>query len=103
VSEPILFLVSRGLLEHKDRMGAAIWEYLWFVDRVTKDEPDGNGKFNGLVLGGTPFKAEVIAQDLHEHVKTVLQNVRKLEAQGYIIRKRHEGNLCSFIVTNSKK
>jgi hypothetical protein len=101
--EPILFLVSRGLLEHKDRMGAAIWEYLWFLDRVTKDDPDGNGKFNGLVLGGAPFKAELIAHDLHEHVKTVLQNVRKLEAEGYIIRRRHTGNLCSFTVTNSKK
>lgn len=103
MSEPILFLVSRGLLDHKPRMGAAIWEYLWFLDKVTKDDPDGTGKFNGLVLGGAPFKAEVIARDLGEHVKTVLQNVRKLEAEGYIIRKRHTGNLCSFTVTNSKK
>ena len=55
--EPILFLVSNGLLEHKDRMGAAIWEYLWLIDKVTKDEPDGNGKFNGVVLGGKPISA----------------------------------------------
>jgi hypothetical protein len=101
--EPILFLVSNGLLEHKPRMGAALWTYLWFVDKVTKDEPDGKGKFDGLVLGGIPFKAERIAHDLNDHVQTVLENVRKLEAEGYIIRKRHAGNLCSFIVTNSKK
>ena len=102
-SGPILFLVSNGLLEHKPRMGAALWTYLWFVDKVTKDEPDGRGKFDGLVLGGIPFKAERIAQDLNDHVQTVLENVRKLEAEGYIIRKRHAGNLCSFIVANSKK
>ncbi len=101
--EPILFLVSNGLLEHKDRMGPALWTYLWFIDKVTKDEPDGKGKFDGLVLGGTPLKAEKIAHDLNDHVQTVLENVRKLEAEGYIIRKRHAGNLCSFVVTNSKK
>ncbi len=101
--EPILFLVSNGLLEHKPRMGMALWTYLWFVDKVTKDQPDGKGKFDGLVLGGIPFKAERIAHDLDDHVQTVLENVRKLEAEGYILRKRHAGNLCSFIVTNSKK
>src|SRR5215472_9591707 len=102
-ARPIQFPISKGLLEHKPRMGAAIWEYLWFIDKVTKDEPDGNGKFNGLVLGGTPFKADVIAHDLHEHVQTAFHNIRKLEREGYVIRKRHAGNRCSFKVTNSKK
>ena len=102
-ARPIQFAISKGLLEHKPRMGAAIWEYLWFIDKVTKDEPDGNGKFNGLVLGGTPFKADVIAHDLHEHVQTAFHNIRKLEREGYVIRKRHAGNRCSFKVTNSKK
>jgi hypothetical protein len=101
--EPILFLVSNGLLEHKPRMGMAVWTYLWFLDKVTRDVPDGKGKFDGLVLGNTPFKAERIAHDLHDHVQTVLENVRKLEVENYIVRKRHAGNLCSFIVTNSKK
>lgn len=101
--EPILFLVSNGLLEHKPRMGMAVWTYLWFLDKVTQDVPDRKGKFDGLVLGGIPFKAERIAHDLNDHVQTVLENVRKLEAEGYIVRKRHAGNLCSYIVTNSKK
>lgn len=102
-SEPILFLVSRGLLEHKPRMGGAIWVYLSLLDKVTKDTPAEDGKFNGLVLGGVPFKAETIAHELHEHVQTVLRSLRTLEGEGYIIRKRHAGNLSSFIVTNSKK
>jgi hypothetical protein len=101
--EPILFLVSNGLLEHKPRMGAAIWEYLWFIDRVTKDEPDGSGKFNGLVLGGQPVSALTIARDLREHVNTAATNIKALESAGYIIRRRRPDNRCSYVVTNSKK
>jgi len=101
--EPILFVVSRGLLEHKPRMGAAVWEYLWFIDKVTKDEPDGNGKFNGLVLGGAPVSAATIANDLHEHLNTAKANIKLLEAEGYIVRQRRPNNRCSYVVTNSKK
>ena len=99
----ILFLVSNGLLEHKPRIGTAIWEYLWFIDRVTKDEPDGKGKFNGLVLGGQPVSAVTIARDLREHVNTAKSNTKALEDEGYIIRRRLPDNRCSYVVTNSKK
>jgi hypothetical protein len=103
MNEPILFLVSRGLLDHKPRMGPAIWEYLWFIDRVTKDEPDGKGKFNGLVLGGQPVSAASIARDLNEHVNTAKMNIKALEVEGYIVRRRRPDNRCSYVVTNSKK
>jgi hypothetical protein len=99
----ILFLVSNGLLEHKPRIGTAIWEFLWFIDKVTKDEPDGNGKFNGLVLGGQPVSAATIARDLREHVNTAKANIKALEAKGYITRRRLPDNRCSYAVTNSKK
>lgn len=102
-SEPILFLVSNGLLEHKDRMGAAIWEYLWLIDRVTKDEPDGLGKFNGVVLGGKPLSAAMIASDLKEHINTAKINLRSLEVGRYIVRHRLSDNRFSCTVTNSKK
>jgi hypothetical protein len=101
--EPILFLVSNGLLEHKDRMGAAIWEYLWLIDKVTKDEPDGQGKFNGVVLGGKPLTAATIACDLKEHLNTAKINLRALEVGGYIVRHRLPDNRFSCTVTNSKK
>lgn len=103
MAEPVLFLVSRGLLEHKGRMGASIWEYLWFIDRVTKDEPDGHGKFNGLVLGGAHVTAAQIARDLHEHINTAKRNIQSLEAHGYIKRRKHSDNSWSVIVTNSEK
>jgi hypothetical protein len=97
--EPILFLVSNGLLKHKDRMGAAIWEYLWLIDKVTKDEPDGQGKFNGVVLGGKPLSAAMIASDLKEHINTAKINLRSLQVSGYIVRHRLPDNRFSCTVT----
>ncbi|MDD4989110.1 MAG: hypothetical protein PHV42_01655 [Candidatus Pacebacteria bacterium] len=46
------FTVSKGLLDpkHRQRMGVAVWEFLWCLDRVTKINADGLG----LVLGGKP-------------------------------------------------
>jgi len=101
--KPILFLVSRGLLEHKPRMGRSIWEYLWFIDKVTKEEPVGDGKFNGLVLGGKPVTASQVANDLKEHINTARVNIQSLENGGYIVRKKHPDSSWSVIVTNSKK
>jgi len=103
--KPIMFAVSKGLLEHKDRMGPAVWEFLWFVDKVTEDIPDGNGtgKFNGLVLGGAPVSLERIARDLKEHAGTAKRNVKTLESQGYIVRHRLPENRCAYVVANSKK
>ena len=101
--EPILFLVSNGLLEHKDRMGAAIWEYLWLIDKVTKDEPDGHGKFNGVVLGGKPISAAIIAGDLKEHVNSARANLKALTEDGYIVRTPAHDSKYSYVVTNSKK
>src|ERR1017187_9737915 len=101
--KPILFVVSKGLLEHRDRMRAAIWEYLWLIDKVTKDEPDGRGKFNGVVLGGKPLSAAMIASDLKEHINTAKTNLRSLEVNGYIVRSRLPDSRFTCTVTNSKK
>ena len=99
----IMLAVSRGLLEHRDRMGPAIWELLWLVDKVTEDVPDGAGKFHGVVLGGQAVSLGQIAKDLNEHVDTTKRNVKRLESQGYIIRQRLPENRCAYLVTNSKK
>ena len=101
--KPIMLPVSRGILEHKDRMGPAIWEFLWFIDKVTEDVPDGAGKFNGIVLGGHPVSLAQIAGDLKEAVITTRRNVAALESAGYIIRQRLPENRCGYMVTNSIK
>src|ERR1035441_1988062 len=101
--KPILLPISRGILEHKDRMGSAIWELLWFVDKVTEDVPDGAGKFHGIVLGGHPVSLPKIAADLKNAIITTRRNVTALEKNGYIIRRRLPENRCSYVVVNSKK
>jgi hypothetical protein len=97
------FPVSAGLLEHKQRMGSAIWEYLWLIDNVTLDHPCADGKFEGIVKFGQPISAEVVAEGLKEHIDTAKTNLRKLCAEGYIKRKRIYGAGYVYRVVNSKK
>ena len=42
--------ITNTLLEakHIDSMGLSIWLFMWFIDRMTKIDGNGNGK----VLGG---------------------------------------------------
>jgi hypothetical protein len=102
-SKTITLPIARGILEHKERMGLAIWEFLWFVDKVTVDVADGAGNFHGIVLGGRPVSLQQIANDLKEHHDTAKRNVRALEIRGYILRQRLPENRCAYVVTNSKK
>jgi hypothetical protein len=97
------FPVSAGLLEHKQRMGATVWEYMWLLDHITSDEPDGDGKFSGVVQYGTPIDAEIVARALKESIDTAKTNLRKLEVAGYVSRQRVVGAGYSYIVINSKK
>ena len=55
------FPVWSGLLEHRAKMGPAIWEFLWCLDKITT-ETDGVG----WVLGKQPVKAARIAKDLKD-------------------------------------
>ncbi|GAB6990881.1 hypothetical protein [Paenibacillus pini] len=79
-----LFPVSSGLFEHKERLGAAIWEFLWCIDSVTKEEVDESGERWGIVLGGAPVKHERIAKELMSSERTVQRNMALLKSQGYI-------------------
>jgi hypothetical protein len=97
------FPVSAGLLQHKPRIGAAIWEYLWLLDHVTSDEPHDDGTFLGVVQFGNPVGAERIAHDLMESVETAKANLRKLADAGYVRRKLVVGGGYIYTVINSKK
>lgn len=68
-----------GLLEHRGRMGSAIWEYIWCLDRITREE---NGI--GFVNGGAPVKAKTIAKDFDVDEETVKRNLQRLSKKGYI-------------------
>lgn len=79
-----------GLLveEHIKRIGTAIYEFLWCLDKITSEYTDENGEKRGRVLGGKPIDANEIAQRFGRHEDTVLKNLKKLSKEGYITTKR---------------
>ena len=94
------FPVSNGLLtaEHRKRLGSALWEFLWFIDRTTCNDKDGCG----LVLGGRPITCASIARSLGSSERAVRANCRRLAAHGYIRVQRAPHGLKVW-VTKSKK
>ena len=88
-----------GLIDPKHRrgMGTAIWEFLWLIDKVTKEE---NGR--GYVLGGKPVTCDRIASALGISRKTANRNLNTLRNAGYIEIVRCQGG-HSIIVLKSKK
>jgi hypothetical protein len=90
--------VWNGIFEHADRIGESVWEFLWLLDAITKEQ-DGMG----VVLGGIPVKIERIARDLNGRDReTVRRHLKKLERDGYIcMRRTPYGQIIE--VFNSKK
>ena len=76
--------VWSGILEHCSRIGPALWEFLWCIDKITVEDEHGVG----WLLGGKPVKVDQLAEDLEEHRDTALDNLNRLEEEGYLIRKR---------------
>ena len=60
-------------------MGNALWEYLWLISKVTKEENE-----IGYVLGGRPLQIEEIAKELNKSWHTVQRNLKTLEKHKYI-------------------
>jgi hypothetical protein len=73
--------VSNGLLtqEHREKIGTAIWEFLWLIDKTTKNK-DGVG----IVLGGKPIKLCDLSQQMGTSDVNVSRNLHKLKKEGYI-------------------
>lgn len=72
--------VSNGLLtpQHRERMGTAVWEFMWCLDKVTRVDSQGMG----WVLGGKPVKLSEIGLGTADD--TVSRNLNKLNDEGYI-------------------
>ncbi len=75
--------ISNGLLEgdHHEKMGAAVWLYMWLIDKVTRIDEDGIG----WVLGGKPIQ---IAEVKHMTRRSVQRYIATLRNEDYIIVKR---------------
>jgi hypothetical protein len=92
------FYLSAGLVDdpqHCERIGPALWEFLWLISHETKDA--------GKVLNGAPVTAVRIAADLGRHVNTVRINLARLEKQAYIVREMGQSSVYHFRIANTKK
>jgi hypothetical protein len=87
-----------GILEHRGKIGPALWEFIWCLDKITFEDEHGIG----WCLGRTPIDTKRIAGDLCEHPDTAYDNLSRLAAEGYIIRKRTPRGYA-IGVTNSRK
>lgn len=93
--------VSNGLLKngHRQRMGEAVWEFMWCLDHITKIDEDGYG----WVLGGKTINLKHIADGYYRkdgewvsgfkvHKTTVSRNLNHLQNEQYIeIIRQHDG------------
>jgi DNA-binding Lrp family transcriptional regulator len=78
-------------------MGSALWEFLWLIDKVTREE-DGRG----LVLGGKPITCAEIAEDLGVSERSVSTALQRLRGAGYIETHRRPVGVA-IVVLKSKK
>lgn len=65
--------VWSGLLEHRRKIGAAVWVYLWCLDHITTERNSV-----GLVAGGKPVRIREIANDLDCSQKEVARHLHRL-------------------------
>lgn len=74
--------VSIGILtkEHRERIGASLWEFLWCLDKITRIDPQGFG----WVLNGKPILLADLADQMGVHEMTVSRNLARLAEQKYI-------------------
>jgi DNA-binding Lrp family transcriptional regulator len=86
-----------GIMEHCRRIGPALWEFVWLIDKIT-EEVDGKG----IVLGGAPIKIERIAGELDRCERTVRRNLDRLQDEIYIERTRTPYGF-TIRVRNSRK
>jgi hypothetical protein len=73
-----------GVFEHFERIGQALWEFVWCIDKIT-EERDGVG----LVFGGAPIKLGAIVSGLKgSNKETVRRHLTHLVRENYIRRRR---------------
>jgi hypothetical protein len=103
---PITFPVSVGLLEPKHVRAMprqTLFVYLWFINRVTQDSPNGDGQYTGAVLGGQPITLLRIGKELGMNERTVRRYVAMLIREGYVESVKTGSGPCFYTITKSKK
>lgn len=74
--------VKNDLLDpkHVENMGASVWLYMWFLDKMTSINENGVGK----VLGGKPVIYEEVIVEIPLSVANYRRYIKRLKEHGYI-------------------
>lgn len=93
--------ISNGLLkdQHRRRMGTAVWEFMWCIDKVTKIDEKGVG----WVLGGKPVNLKDLSKSMDVGEDTISINLSKLEEQGYITKLRTPYGIVIKVLKTKKR
>jgi hypothetical protein len=96
--------VSNGIFEHCQRIGVAVWVFLWMVDHTTKEVAGTDEGIEGLVYGGRAIRARDVARDLQMSTRTVHVHLARLLDGGYLRKINHgDGMPSGYSVLKSKK
>ncbi|HEV8189474.1 MAG TPA: hypothetical protein VGP83_17095 [Pyrinomonadaceae bacterium] len=97
--------ISNGIFAHRKRIGAAIWVFLWLIDKTTKEVEAVDGEsMDGLVFGGRPVTMSAVAGDLQMSINGVRDQLSQLLKGGYIRAIQHGAGIANgYAVLNSKK
>lgn len=103
-SRPIY--VWNGILEpkHRKRIGPAIWLFLYFIDRTTKERQNKNnpGEIEGWVYGKMPLTLERMAEETGIPERTISRYLVTLEGYEYIRTVRTPHGLIILVQKSSK-
>jgi hypothetical protein len=103
-SHPIY--VWNGILEpkHRERIGPAIWLFLYFIDRTTKERPNQHNpeEIQGWVYGKMPLTLKRMANETGIPERTISAHLIRLENHDYIRTVRAPHGLI-ILVQNSCK
>lgn len=90
------FRISSGLIDpkHVNRIGTALWLFLWCIDRQTGP--------HGLIFGGRPVTLAEIAEALPYSHRQIARQLAQLEEHGYITAKRRPSGLILRVNVQKK-
>jgi DNA-binding MarR family transcriptional regulator len=77
--------ITNNLLElkHRKKMGTAVWEFMWCLDKITKIDEDQIG----WVYGGKPIQLKELKAEIGITEPKISKNLNKLKKEGYLILK----------------
>jgi len=96
--------ISSGIFAHCQKIGIAIWVFIWMIDRTTKEVSTEDGCAEGLVYGGRALRANEIGRELEMPARTIQAHLDRLVNYGYLRRiGRTQGVASGYAVQRSKK